>query len=182
MHAQQLYSSSTACLCIHVPGFLVSCSYNTLCLRWEGQQCLTFDLPREHENVSTESANVSDDILRHDLRPPALVASVCHYGEHQLGGRRRERRGGEGRGGEGRGGKGRGGRGGKRGERRERGERGRKSHSRIVIWQCCVFQLTVSTMELSWSSGRWDTSPNITRVLSVSFLTASAFLLTKYTA
>ena len=177
MHAQQLYSSSTACICIHVPGFLVSCSYNTLCLRWEGQQCLTFDLPREHENVSTESANVSDDILRHNLRPPALVASVCHYGEHQLGGRRRERRGGEGRGG-----KGRGGRGGKRGERRERGERGRKSHSRIVIWQCCVFQLTVSTMELSWSSGRWDTSPNITRVLSVSFLTASAFLLTKYTA
>ena len=48
---------------VHIPGFLVSCSYNTLSLRWEGQQCLTFDLPREHENVSTEPPDVPDDIL-----------------------------------------------------------------------------------------------------------------------
>ena len=37
-------------------------------------------------------------------------------------------------------------------------------------------------MEFSWSRGMCETSPNPTRVLNVSFFTASALFFTKYTA
>lgn len=48
--------------------------------------------------------------------------------------------------------------------------------------QFCTGKLTDSTKKESWSNGRWDTSPTINNDFMLSFLSASACRLMKYTA
>jgi len=67
-----------------IPAVRFRCTNHKVSLRWEGQECSTFDLPTESEHLPLEGPNVLHDILGDHVRPDDVVGRVGNHGNNNL--------------------------------------------------------------------------------------------------